>query len=118
MIKKLEISGQHVTVTPELQRYVHRKIGRLDRYIARAARQSVHAEVKLKEIKRKDKKDCTCTVVMYLPHGEIDAHETTINMFAAIDIAENKLKTQLKKYKDTHTDGKLHRWLYARLTLR
>jgi ribosomal subunit interface protein len=115
MIKKLEISGQHTKVTPELKKYVTRKIGRLDRYQSRHTRESMHAEVHLKESKAKDKKQFTCSVVLHLPHETLDASETTINMFAAIDIVETKLKSQLKKYKDTHTNAKFHRRIVARL---
>jgi ribosome-associated translation inhibitor RaiA len=37
-------------------------------------------------------------------------------MYAAVDIVEAKLKQQLKKYKDLHMSGKLHRRLMARFT--
>lgn len=115
MIEKLEISAQHTELTPELKRYVIRKIGKLDRYISRHARESVHAEVKLKESKIKGRQQFTCSAVLYLPKEVLDASETTINIFAAVDIVEAKIKSQLKKYKDTHTNGKLHRRLLARV---
>lgn len=116
MIEKLDISAQHTKLTPELKKYVTKKIGKLDRYVSRHARESIHAEVKLKESKAKNKQQFTCGVVLHLPHEVLDASETTVNMFAAIDIVETKLKSQLKKYKDTHTDnGKLHRRLFKRI---
>lgn len=118
MIKKFEVSAQHTELTPELKKYVTRKIGRLDRYVSRHARESVHAEVKLKESKAKDKKQFTCSVVLHLPHEVLDASEQTINMFAAIDIVETKLKNQLKKYKDMHTNSKLRRRVFARVSRR
>lgn len=118
MIKKLEINGQHTELTPELKKYVSRKIGRLDRYQSRHTRASMHAEVHLKESNAKKKKQFTCSVVMHLPHETLDASETTINMFAAIDIVETKLRGQLKKYKDTHTNAKFHRKIVARLQRR
>jgi putative sigma-54 modulation protein len=114
MIKKLEVSAQHTELTPELKKYVDRKIGRLDRYVPRKARESVHAEVKLKASKTKDKKQFTCSVVLHLPHETLDASEATINMFAAVDIVETKLKHQLKKYKDTHTGGTFRRRAFKR----
>lgn len=39
-------------------------------------------------------------------------------MYAAVDIAEAKLRQQLKKYKDTHSDGKLRRHLFGRMNRR
>ena len=37
-----------------------------------------------------------------------------MNMFAAVDIVEAKLKQQIKKYKDKHESGKLRRHVFAR----
>jgi ribosomal subunit interface protein len=118
MISRLEISAQHMEMTPKLHKYATQKIGRLDRFVPRNSRQSVHAQVILKESKAKDKKQCTCNIILHLPHEVMDAHETTINMFAAIDIAETKLKNQLKKYKDLHAGGALHRRVWSRLSRR
>lgn len=114
MIGKIEIVGQQTTVTPELQKYVQKKIGRLDRYVAKQERQSVHAEVKLKETKSKDKKQFKATVILHLPQETLEASEQTINMFAAIDIVETKLKTQLRKHKETRSDAKVRRRLFSR----
>jgi putative sigma-54 modulation protein len=114
MITKLEIAAQKTELTPDLKKYITKKIGRLDRYVPRKARESVHAEVKLKETKTKDKKQFTCSVVLHLPHDTLDASEATINMFAAVDIVETKLKHQLKKYKDTHAGGTFQRRVFKR----
>ena len=118
MIQKLEISGVHTTVDDKLKKYVISKIGKLDRYMSKHVRASAHIEVLLKESKAKDKKQCICEVVMYLPHGTITTKEATLNMFAAVDIVEARLKNQLKKYKETHGNPRLHRRLLARLRRR
>jgi ribosome-associated translation inhibitor RaiA len=39
-------------------------------------------------------------------------------MYAAVDIVEAKLKHQIKKYKDKHESGKMHRHVFARLRRR
>ncbi len=109
MIEKLEISGIHAHVDSDLHKYVVKKIGKLDQYMNRHVRKSVHAEVKLKEAKIKARKQSTCEVILFLPHEQITTKETTINMYAAVDIVETKLKNQLKKYKDKHTKPRLHR---------
>lgn len=102
MIERIEVSGIHMTVDDDIYKYVIKKIGKLDQYISRHARQSAHASVKLKSVKIKTRKQATCEVILYLPKGRITTKETTMNMFAAVDIVEQKLKNQLKKYKDTH----------------
>lgn len=118
MIAKMEISGIHAEVDADLHKYVEKKIGHLDRFIARRARESAHAEVKLKEQMIKAKKECTCEVILHLPHDTITTKETTINMYAAVDIVETKLKNQLKKYKEKHANRRLHRRVLGKLRSR
>lgn len=115
MIQKLEISGVHTKVDDDLQKYIEKKLGRLDRYVSRHMRQSLHLEVKLKEGKSKDKNQCTCEAVVYLPQEVLKVQETTINMYAAVDIVEDKLRVQLKKYKALHANPTLRRRALARL---
>jgi ribosome hibernation promoting factor len=118
MIEKLEIVGVHMVVDEDLEKYARRKIGQLDHYTSRKVRNSLHAEVRLKESKAKDQKHCTCEVTLYLPHEVLNVTESTINMYAAIDIVETKLKIQLKKYKDKHANPKLYRRMVTRLKRR
>lgn len=115
MIQKIEVSGVHMQVDPKLLAYAKKKIGKLDIYLSRHARQSVRAEVILKEEVLKTKKNCICEVILHLPHDTITTKESTVNMFAAIDIVEAKLKNQLKKYKELHGNPRLHRRLIAHL---
>jgi len=103
MIERLEINGIHTDVGDDLRKYVNKKIGKLDKYIPRRARESAHAEVKLKSANSKGKKQYTCEVILTLPNDVITTKETTLNMFAAIDIVETKLKNQLKRYKEQHS---------------
>lgn len=118
MLQKFEIQGVHTKIDDNLRKYTTKKIGSLDKYLPRHNRASAHAEVSLKESKAKDKKQCTCEVTLHLPHEIINVEESTVNMYAAIDIAEAKLKQQIKKYKDAHATGKVHRHLFARLRRR
>lgn len=109
MIKKLEVSGIHADVDNDLHRYVVKKIGKLDQYMSRHARVSAHAEIKLKENKIKTRKQSTCEVILHLPHDTITTKETTLNMYAAVDIVEAKLKNSIKKYKEKHEGTRLRR---------
>jgi putative sigma-54 modulation protein len=109
MIQKLEINGVHAVLTDDLKKYITKKIGKLDRYMPRHARESAHAEIFVKEVMLKAKKENICEVVMHLPGSTLMTKESTINMFAAVDIVEAKLKNQLKKYKDQHNSKRIHR---------
>ncbi len=104
MISRIDKSGINLELDGDLKKYIDRKIGRLDRYMPRHARKSVHVEVKLRETGNKAGDKYTCEVVLHLPGGQVAAKESTLNMFAAVDIVEAKLKNQLKKYKDAHIE--------------
>ena len=115
MISRLEITSIHMDIDDNLRHYVTKKIGQCDRFLPRRIRPSLHAEVTLREEKLKERKICTCEVILYLPHEVIATTESTINMYAAIDIAESKLTSQLRKYKAMHTSPKVYRRFLARL---
>ncbi|MCE7936905.1 ribosome-associated translation inhibitor RaiA [Candidatus Saccharibacteria bacterium CPR2] len=121
MINPLEITSIHDDLDPVLKKYALRKIGKLDRYVSLKIRKSVHGEIKLLQQEGKANKNerHTCEVILHLPSGTITAKESTLNMFAAIDIVEAKLKNQLRKYKDKHRQPKhlTKRKLFDRLKL-
>lgn len=114
MLQKFEISGVHTEVGTNLHKYITRKLGRIDKYLSKHIRESAHLEVRLKEGKADGKKLCTCDAVLHLPHETIKISEGTVNMFAAVDIVHAKLKQQIEKYKESHTDAKRQRRLFAR----
>jgi ribosomal subunit interface protein len=114
MLQKFVISGIHRTIDDNLRKYVTKKIGNLDRYMPRHLRESAHAEVHLKEAKKKNNDHCSCEVTVHMPQQTIVIKESALNMYAAVDIVEVKLKQQLQKYKDKHHNGKMHRHLFAR----
>ena len=114
MLQRLEIQGVHVTVDENLKKYITRKIGHLDRYMSPQSKQCARAEVQLKESKVKNNSHCIVTITMHLPHQNIVIKERALNMYAAIDIVEVKVKQQLQRYKETHYGGKNRRQLFAR----
>ena len=118
MFKKFEIHGVHAKVDARLKAYASRKIGGLDKYVSRHGRESAHADVHLKETKKKGSDHCRCEVTLHLPHQTIVVKENALNMYAAIDITEAKLKQQLQKYKDLHSSSRLRRHITTRLRRR
>ena len=118
MIDRLDITGVHYEISDELHKYINKKIGKLDAYMSHHTQASAHVEVKRRESKTKDKKQCMCEVVLHLPHENIAVHESTMNMFAAVDIVEQKLKNQLRRYKEKHhpsRSSKLVRQMLGRI---
>ena len=119
MIAKFDLKGVHTTIDGNLQKYATRKIANLDKYLPRHHRDAAHAVVELKQAsKAKEQKKYTCDVTLHLPKGVLHVAETTMNMYAAVDIVETKLKLQIKKYKESHGNGKLSRHLTARFRRR
>lgn len=109
MIQRIAIKGVHTKVDEDLNKYIIKKISKLDKFIPKKARESAHAEIFIKESKLKEKRQYTCEVIIHLPKEVIATKETTLNTFAAVDIVEAKLKNQLRKYKETHSVLSLHR---------
>jgi putative sigma-54 modulation protein len=106
MINKIEITGVHTEATDDIREYVEKKLGKLDLYIPKHARESAHMEVWLKEERAKDKKESTAEIVLFLPGETLSAKESTVNIYAAIDIVEQKIKTQIRKYKSLSIQAK------------
>ena len=106
MIKNIAISGIKADVSSDLGKYIHKKIGKLDRRLGRSQREAVRADVKLKEsVSKKAGKRCTCEVILHVPGARLTASETTANMFAAVDIVEKTLQNQLKKHKEKNSQS-------------
>lgn len=104
MLAPITVTGIKMELDDDIKRYVSKKIGRLDRYLPRHARQSAHAEVRIRDAKKAHGNRYECEVVLHLPEETVTAKDATLNVFAAIDIVEQKVKNQLKKYKGTRTD--------------
>lgn len=115
MINRIVITGVRYTTDESTKKYVHKKIGGLDRYMSRHVRRSAHAEVKLKLVNRANGNKYECDVIIHLPEQRITAKDTTMNMLAAVDIVEEKLRVQLKKYHDTHKDHRARHNLLRRI---
>jgi ribosomal subunit interface protein len=109
MIERLEIQFIHGKRDENLEKYVTKKIGRLDRFLPRHCRASAHAEVLLKESKARDGRGYCVEVTLHLPHEVINVSEFSINMYAAVDIVELKVKQQISKYKDMYSASTLRR---------
>jgi ribosome hibernation promoting factor len=100
MIEAIEITGEKYDVDILTKKYVLKKIGRLDRYLPRHARKSATAEVKLRQINGDHGNKYEAEIIMQVPDKVLTAVDSTVNMLAAVDIAEAKIISQLHKYKE------------------
>jgi putative sigma-54 modulation protein len=102
MIARIDTAGINMDLSDDIKKYITKKLGKLDKYMPRHARKSVHVEVKLRETNNRLGNKYECEVLLHLPSAQLQAKEATLNMFAAVDIVEAKLKNQLVKYKQAH----------------
>ena len=103
-MRKIEISHQGFELTKDIKRYVGKKVSKFGRYVKPTQRRSLHVEVKLKEEAGQKKNKYTAEMIVHVPNETLTAKESTLSMFAAIDIVEAKITNQLRKYKSTQND--------------
>jgi len=112
---KLEITDVHTVLDDQIRDLLRESVDKLERYIPKHARQSAHAQANLKQVLTQGNKKATAEIILHLPHEILTAKESTLTMPEAIGLVENKLVTQLKKYKEKHANPKLLRRLSSRL---
>lgn len=104
---QLKIDGVRYTLDKKTKRYVRKKIGKLDRFLPPKARQGLHAQVTLIQNNSQPKERYKCEVRLHVkPKDLFVAPATVVNMYSAIDQAEDKLVGQLRKYKSKKLDGR------------
>jgi ribosomal subunit interface protein len=118
MLRRLDIIGVHYALSDRLRADITKQLGRLDRYIPKHARESAHMEVRLREAKHEGRVLPECEVSLKLPRETIVLKEFGATIYAAVDIAEDKLKQQIKRYKDQLPSGERSQHIFARLRRR
>ena len=106
MIGKIDLSGKNYELNDAIKEYAQKKLGRLDRFLPRQARESAKLEVIFKEVNRENGNKYECEAILVVPGKKIVAVDSTMNMMAVIDIVEEKIASQLRKYKLEHMPEK------------
>ncbi|MDR0955784.1 MAG: HPF/RaiA family ribosome-associated protein [Candidatus Nomurabacteria bacterium] len=103
---KLDISGVHTEIDDKTKDYVTKKISKLLDHIPRRARNMAAAEVKIIKSSPKSADKWQCEIVLNLPHKRLVAKDSTVNALAAVDIVEQKILGQIRRYKvERRADG-------------
>lgn len=92
------ITGRNIDVTPGLREAVIEKIGKLERYF----NQDTEAIITLSVTKDRQKIEVTIPVKDHI----IRAEEQSTDMYVSIDLVEEIIERQLKKYKTKLIDKK------------
>lgn len=93
---KFIITGRNIDVTPGLDEAIRDKIGRLDKYFT----EDTTANVTLSVDKDRHKIEVTIPV----KNGIIRAEQVSSDMYVSIDLVEEVIERQLKKYKNRFQD--------------
>ena len=101
MITPIQITGIAYEVDDNTRKYVEKRIGRLDRYLPKHARNSVTADVKLAQVNHNHGNKYEVEVILNVPNKVVTAKDSTGNILAAVDIVEAKIQAQLREYKQT-----------------
>ena len=98
----ITVTGRKTSVTPALKDYVDEKVGRALEVFDRAA---MDAEVVLRAEKNPaNPKNAVCEVTVRAKGAVIRVAEAEADMYAAIDVAADKVSRQLRKYKTKVVD--------------
>jgi ribosomal subunit interface protein len=96
---ELSITAKHVELSERLEKYVHGRVSKLEKYVPRVARDDTRIEVKLSQENSKGAPSCVCEIALHLPQVNLVASETTRHIYAAVDVAVAHVREQLKTYK-------------------
>lgn len=94
---QITVTGRHMDVTDAVRDYAQQKIGRVSKIIDQ---DTMTAEVVLRHEKNpKIGKPDVAEVTVHMKGRAVRAEEAAADMYAALDLASDKLALQLRKYK-------------------
>lgn len=98
---ELELQVRHFDLTDTVRDYVERKVGRLDRYLPdlRATRVEL-----ARGVRRSQGEVYTAQMTSWVDSAILRAEEMNSDVFAAIDLASEKLYRQIERYKGKRLD--------------
>ena len=88
----IKITGRHVEVTDSIKSYVNEKVGKVGHYFDNITSTKVILDV--------EKDQQVAEAIVTVPGSEFVAKAEDKDLYAAIDMLEDKLACQLKKHKD------------------
>lgn len=88
----IDLTGQHVDITPPLREYVNSKLERLTRHSGQVL--DIHVILSVEKLRHK------AEATLRLNGGNVFAYATEEDMYAAIDALTDKLDRQVKKHNE------------------
>ena len=106
---RITISGRNIELGDRLKNQVNKKLGKLEKYFA------PETEARVVLSRRKDAEFIEVTIPTKT--GFIRAEEATDDFFASIDLAEETIERQIKKYRNKLVDKKQSALAFSELFL-
>lgn len=100
---QIQLTGRKYEIDKELKKYINRKLGKLDKYLPRQHKAKGMSVEIFRDPSGKEDNKYKVVAVLEVPGPDIVAETATINPHSAIDIIEQKLRLQIKKYKDKNS---------------
>lgn len=106
---KLHVTTKNFELSKKVTDYVDKKIGRLDRYLPKGMRDIEGRVILEVDPSGKENNTFICEAMLEVPGPNLEARDATLNIYAAIDIVEAKLRVQISKVKERNGVGRLRR---------
>lgn len=98
---EIQVFTRNMELTPRLQEYVEKKVGKLNRYLPNITDVRVDLSV---ENTRSSAQRQVAQLTIRTPRAMLRAEERAADMFAAIDAALDKMRRQITRYKTRRQD--------------
>lgn len=95
-VYNITITGRHVLVTEAMKDYALEKLSKIDRFSPRMIDVALTMDIQ--------KLDHRVDIVIHFNNMKIKSHATSGDMYASIDLAVDKLQTQIRRYKSKIQD--------------
>ena len=92
----IDVVGRNVQVTDSMKSYAMEKVLKIERFNLRIIDVSITMDIQ--------KLDHRVDIKLKIDHIKIKSQATTTDMYASIDLAVDKIQSQLRKYKDKIRD--------------
>lgn len=91
---RYQVRGENLEITPAIREYVENKVSKLEKYFSNELEANVYANAKV--YKNGDKK---IEITVPLKGVTLRAEDVNADLYAAVDLAVDKLERQMRKHK-------------------
>src|SRR3954470_15964498 len=102
---QLQVSGRNLDITEPIREYAERKLARIERHLTEDTR--VDLELAIERNRSISANQCA-ELTVWTSGPVLRAHEAAEDMYAAIDLAVDKLDRQVRRYRERKRHWRPH----------